>query len=246
MSRNATESLKQIEPAVLLVAMVYPTLHALLYFCGLNGTAIGVRQEVYLGGKLAQLAIPAAWLLAVRPTRPTWKRPGAVEMMQAAALSIVLGGALLGLYHGWFKASRYELLVGRVLQSRMAGFGVHNFSEFLVNRSLHTVLHSLLEEFYWRWFVFGRLRHLTSVQNAVFVSSLAFTGHHVVILSCYVGPSSVLTWVFLSAVVAAGAFWAYIYHRKGSLFVPWMTHLAVNGTLAWIAYDMIAKFASTV
>ena len=43
----------------------------------------------------------------------------------------------------------------------------------------------LLEEYYWRWFLFGGLRRSMPVAAAVVLSSLAFTAHHVILLATF-------------------------------------------------------------
>ena len=55
-------------------------------------------------------------------------------------------------------------------------------ARYVVLAAFLAVVHSLLEEYYWRWFVFGRLRRLVSSPAAILISSLAFMAHHVVVL----------------------------------------------------------------
>ena len=54
-----------------------------------------------------------------------------------------------------------------------------SFSIFL------SFFHSLLEEYYWRWFVYGNLRQLVNFYLANLLSGLAFASHHIVILNEY-------------------------------------------------------------
>ena len=56
----------------------------------------------------------------------------------------------------------------------------------------YALVHSLLEEYYWRWFVFGQLRALVAPTLAIVLSSLAFAAHHVILLYVYL-PGYVLT-----------------------------------------------------
>ena len=64
-----------------------------------------------------------------------------------------------------------------------------------------------MEEYYWRWFAFGRLRRICPLWLAVAVSSGAFMLHHVVVLSAYVQPQYFwgVAFFFSLMVAAAGA-----------------------------------------
>ena len=48
-----------------------------------------------------------------------------------------------------------------------------------------TLVHSFIEEFYWRWFVFGRLREVIPLPAAHALAAVTFTGHHVVVTLQY-------------------------------------------------------------
>jgi membrane protease YdiL (CAAX protease family) len=105
----------------------------------------------------------------------------------------------------------------------------------------YSLLHSLLEEYYWRWFVFGQLRRMAPVWIAIAISSLGFMAHHVIVLATYFGIAEPVTWIFSLAIAVGGAFWAWLYHRSGSLVGPWLSHLLVDGAIFWIGYEIVEK-----
>ncbi len=99
--------------------------------------------------------------------------------------------------------------------------------------------HSLLEEYYWRWFVFGQLRRLTTFLPAAVVSSLAFMAHHVVILAVYFPDYFVVAVLPFSLGIAVGGFvWAWLYERNGSVYAPWLSHLLVDAAIFVIGWDL--------
>ena len=55
-----------------------------------------------------------------------------------------------------------------------------------------SILHSLLEEYYWRWFIFGELKQYVPLVMAITLSSLAFMAHHVIVLYVFL-PGEFLT-----------------------------------------------------
>jgi membrane protease YdiL (CAAX protease family) len=97
----------------------------------------------------------------------------------------------------------------------------------------------LLEEYYWRWFVFGQLRRWIPVGAAIAVSSLAFTAHHVLVLRFYFGGFSLPTGILSLAVASGGVFWAWLYQKSGSLYGPWLSHALIDAALFLIAYDLM-------
>jgi membrane protease YdiL (CAAX protease family) len=104
------------------------------------------------------------------------------------------------------------------------------------------VIHSLLEEYYWRWFVFGRLRHLLPLAPAVVLSSLAFMAHHVIVLNYYFPGHFFGLVVPLSLGVAiGGGVWALLYERTGSIYSPWLSHLIVDAAIFGIGWDLLGR-----
>ena len=87
----------------------------------------------------------------------------------------------------------YQVLAGSpqiaaaatAVQARVASIGFSNRTGFILLGLFYAGLHSWLEEFYWPWFVFGRLRELVPPAAAIVVSSLGFMAHHVIVLLTY-------------------------------------------------------------
>jgi hypothetical protein len=47
---------------------------------------------------------------------------------------------------------------------------------------------------------------------------------------------------FSLCVAAGGAFWAWLYHRSGSLFAAWISHLQVDVAIMAVGYEMVFGF----
>jgi membrane protease YdiL (CAAX protease family) len=98
----------------------------------------------------------------------------------------------------------------------------------------------LLEEYYWRWFVFGWLRRQTPLLVAQLLSSLAFMAHHVVILAVFFPGRFWTAAVPFSLCIAGGGFvWAWIYERSGSIYAPWLSHLLIDAAIMAVGYDLL-------
>jgi membrane protease YdiL (CAAX protease family) len=105
-----------------------------------------------------------------------------------------------------------------------------------------SVVHSLFEEYYWRWFLFGRLALRLRPRMAVLVASLAFALHHWIVVDSFLGGAHrlVATLPLTLLVAIAGALWCWLYRREGSLLAPWLSHLLVDAALMAVGWWMVA------
>ena len=124
-------------------------------------------------------------------------------------------------------------------REKIESFGVNTLAAYMVMAIFFSAIHSLLEEYYFRWFVFGRLARWINLPAAVAISSLAFAAHHVLILARYFTWGSPLTWVFTLGVTIGGAVWALLYYRSKSLWGPWLSHAIVDAGIFAIGYDLV-------
>ncbi len=129
------------------------------------------------------------------------------------------------------------------MSARLAKIGVSSLGVYAVIALFYSLVHSLLEEYYWRWFVFGRLKNHLALWPAIVISSFAFMAHHVVVLSSYFGLANPWTWFFSLSTAFGGGVWAWLYHRTGSIYGPWMSHLIIDAAVFGIGYDLMRTAA---
>ena len=96
-----------------------------------------------------------------------------------------------------------------------------------------------MEEYYFRWFVFGQLRNLTGFLPAMIVSGLAFMAHHVIVLRHYFNGLSPWTVLLSCAIAVGGLIWAFQYERSKSLTGPWLSHAIVDAGIFAIGYHLL-------
>ena len=125
------------------------------------------------------------------------------------------------------------------VNAKVQGLGAGTPVRFLFMALFYCVVHSLLEEYYWRWFVFGELRQVQRWPIAAVVSGIGFTAHHVLVIGMYFGWSSPLTVLFSLAVTIGGIYWAWLYQRSGSLLGPWVSHLLIDGAIFVVGWDLL-------
>ena len=168
--------------------------------------------------------------------RPSWsKRPGT---LLGGLFGLLVMVAMLGLYHGAIKSMPFFQEPAEKITRKIAGLGFDSLWAYAALGLFYAAFHSLLEEYYWRWFVFRQLDGLTSTIMAIGISSLGFMAHHVVLLASFFGWLSPFTWIFSFSVALGGAFWAWLYRRSGSLFPSWLSHALVDSAIFLIGYDL--------
>lgn len=218
-------------------ALVFPSVATWGYFIGLAPAGTTAQQASMVVGKIIQFAFPLVWLFLIRRQPfPLSLRPrGVVEGLGSGLLflAVILAG-----YHFWFAPAGYLAAGAEEIARKLGGLGVRTVSAYVVLSVFYSLIHSFLEEYYWRWFVFGKLRQLLPVPAAIVVASLGFMAHHVIVLAFYFGWFSVQTVLFSLAVAVAGAIWAANYQRSGSLLGPWISHALADAAIFLVGYQL--------
>lgn len=208
---------------VVIPAMILPALGALMYFVWFNEShAIKI---LYAGTKLFTLVWPAVAVLFV--LRERWPRLGGwARHARALPLGMVTGGLIVLAMFGLMTTPLGQVVADSApnIRAKAGRFGILDY--YWLFAALVSTLHALLEEYYWRWFVYGQLRRLVRPVWAHGWAGVAFAAHHVVITSVYFG----LGWgVPLGAAVGlGGAIWSWSYTRQGTLAGAWLSHILVD------------------
>ncbi|HVG06567.1 MAG TPA: CPBP family intramembrane glutamic endopeptidase [Thermoanaerobaculia bacterium] len=196
--------------------------------------------------KIIQFAFPAIWVFlregGIRPPLHGPAKPVRGGLGRGLLFSLISGlGIVAALLLSWraiLAASPAFEQAPAAVAEKVASFGIDSGAKFLILAAFYSVIHSFLEEYYWRWFVFGRLSRRLPFTAAAVVSALAFTSHHVLVVGFFLGSFGVLTFAVSLIVTAAGLLWAWLYHRTGHLAGPWLSHALADAGLMWIGYQM--------
>jgi uncharacterized protein len=225
-------------------ALVFPAIVTWIYFVFMASAGKGVQGLTYSSLKCVQFLFPVVWAVCVLGQQVRWERPRAAG---------IVAGILFGLavtVCGWLvyrellsESAVFEAAAGKI-RAKVAGFGLDSVAAYAAMGLFYSLVHSFLEEYYWRWFVFGQLRRLVPLWPAIVVSSLGFMAHHVIVLGAYFGgltwPTGTVPTLLLSAAVAiGGAFWAWLYERSGSLIGPWLSHLIVDAGIFLLGFELV-------
>ena len=240
------------EWSALIFAMSFPTATAWFYFVALaspqgvdlsqSPKSLGNAwvQAAYGVGKVIQFAFPVLFLILVEPSSLRPGKPHFKGLIWGIAFGLFAGAGAFVLYWAGLRAWLIEIGTMDRIQNKITEFNCATPIRYALLACFLAVIHSLMEEYYWRWFVFGRLRRLIALNVAVIVSCLAFMAHHVIVLGMFF-PNHFWTAAvpFSLCIAVGGAFWAWLYHRTGSIYSPWVSHLLVDLAVLAIGYDLV-------
>jgi membrane protease YdiL (CAAX protease family) len=216
--------------------MTVPFVASLFYFVFLSEGTTG--QVIYTGAKVFTLAWPVVcvfWLW--RQAMPNLRGIPFSQHLRAAPLGILTGALIIALMYGLMQTPLGDAVreSGPTIRKKAEALGfLQNYVLFAVFLS---IAHSLIEEYYWRWFVYGRLRRVMPIPGAVVLGSVAFASHHFVVLSQFF-PMGIAA-VFSVCVGVGGAIWCWHYQTQKTLAGAWISHLMVDAGLMSIGYDLM-------
>jgi membrane protease YdiL (CAAX protease family) len=240
--------------SALLFAMLYPTALAWFYFVVLaRPVAPAALLEaapvpdhnplmiaVWIGGKTVQFLFPLFWVWAVERQPLRIHAPAVWGLGNGLIFGGVVAAAGLVLYFGFLRDSSYFANTPAKIRQKITEFGMNTPAKFVLFVSFIAVIHSLLEEYYWRWFVFGGLRQFWPFAWANLVGSVAFMSFHVIDLAVFFpGQFWEMAVPFSLCVGVGGAVFAWQYERTGSIYSPWLSHVLIDAAIMVAGYDLV-------
>ncbi len=215
--------------------MVVPLIASLFYFVWFNEYTFA--RFVYGGTKVFTLVWPviAVWWV-FHEKLPKWSFK---DSLHWRALPVGLGAGLLIVLIAFalMRTPVGEMVRGSSgrISAKVNDLGIMSyywsFAVFL------SVFHSLIEEYYWRWFVFGQLARLLPATWAHALAGLSFSAHHIVIATQYFPFAyGVVLGLFVGV---GGVIWSLLYARQKTLTGAWICHMAVDFGIMIIGYNLL-------
>jgi len=226
---------------ILVLALVLPTAGALVYFVAADPDN-PLFRITYAASKLIQFALPIAALMLFVPGRLKAVRPSIRGVTGGLVVGLATSVLILGAYFIVLRNGPILSGVHDGVKAKVGGFGLDSPAGFAALAVFLSVVHSFLEEYYWRWFVHAGLREWLPQAAATAVSTLAFATHHVIVLYVYF-PERLWTATvpFAFAVAVGGAIWAWLYDRHQSLAGPWIAHALTDVAIMAVGYDLLYR-----
>jgi membrane protease YdiL (CAAX protease family) len=233
--------------SALAFASFFPLLMTYIAFIVLNdprGAVNSALLTAFALGKIIQFLFPVIYVFCfnrrqIGVPRPTWR-----GMPIGVGFALAVGVSVYVVYYFWVRhIPSVTEITPRMIFNRLQQFGRDTPPGFLMLAFFICGLHSLWEEYYWRWFVFGWMRRYVPMAAAVGMSSVAFMLHHVIILGVYFpGNFWTLALPFSLCVAVGGGVWAWLYQYGGSLYAPWLSHALIDAAIMGVGYWMLSDY----
>jgi membrane protease YdiL (CAAX protease family) len=236
---------------VLGIALFAPTVMTWLYFFVLAGQGM-LTRSVYLASKVLTGLLPLYWYLhlrfrAMRDDTAPLSTCAAPRHLLSFKLGLDFGlftvAGMMVLYYVFLRDLPLLKTTAGLVHAKLLDAGVTSATMFIVLAGFLSIIHSAFEEYYWRWFIFGRLRAGVPWLLAAAVSSFGFMFHHIMVLYTFLpGEAGLLFVVLFSLAIGIGGFvWCCIYQHTGSLLGAWVAHLCADLGIMWCGYDIVAS-----
>lgn len=219
----------------LLPAMSITFLASLLYFVAFSGHP--AARVIYTASKVVTLVWPVFCVVFIFRTGLPRLDLGDRRHLRAIPGGVVVGLLIVGLMAALMQTPMAGVIEegGEKIRAKAEGFGV--MKHFWAFALLLTFGNSLYEEYFWRWFVYGRLRKAMPRSLAVALAGASFAAHHIVV-ACQFFP---LLWGVLlgCSVGVGGAIWCVMYDWQKTLAGAWVSHIIVDLGIFYIGYRIL-------
>lgn len=227
-------------------ASLFPLVMAYIYFVVLDNPDGEPNPTFLLAfgvGKFIQFLFPAlyvAWFdyRSIRFRWPSWR-----GFPLGVGFALLVAAGMFGLYFGVVRdLPGVNSTTPDMIFSRLQQFNRATPMDYLQLAIGICLVHSLWEEYYWRWFVYGWMRRHMPMAAAIALSSIGFMLHHIVILGVYFPDNFwMLALPFSVCVGIGGGVWAWLYERSEALYAPWLSHCLIDAAIMALGYVMLSE-----
>ena len=156
---------------------------------------------------------------------------------RALGLGVATGASILGLMWLLLQTGVGEVVQQSAESIRQKTEALGVLDHYWAFGCFIAFMHSLIEEYYWRWFVYGQLRHLVAQGAAHVAAGLAFAAHHIIVTTQYF---PLALGVSLGLVVGVGGMiWSWMYERQGTLAGAWISHALVDLGILSVGHKLL-------
>lgn len=207
-----------------LPALTLPFIASLFYFVLFSEFAFA--RWIYTGTKVFTLAWPVVVYLVLFKARLPRPDPRAGNTRGAIASGLVSGVLIVALMAILMQTALGDIVKESAGQIRTKAEELGIIDNYWLFAVFLSVIHSLIEEYYWRWFAYGHLRRALFGFAPHLIAGVGFAAHHVVVASQFFGlPMGLM----LGALVGVGGIiWSVMYERHKTLLGPWISHMIVD------------------
>lgn len=209
-------------------ALVFQLIGAYVYFVLLADSSH--VSTLFTLIKVCIFAWPLVWyVLGVRPQHTQRPQPALKHGVLTGVAALICVGVAAFLFQDTLRAGVPHI------HAMLTAY--HLEQHYILFALFISIVHSGLEEWYWRWFVYGTLVQHMIAWRAALISSVAFSAHHYIVLSTF------FPWWFAligtCAVGIAGYLWCVLYQRSGTVYASWVNHFFADIAIMAVGYILL-------
>ena len=155
---------------------------------------------------------------------------------QGFKMAFILGIALFGLILGAYSLFSKFVDFSGIVTSLEQNVGVDK-GNFMFVALYVSLVNSMLEEFFFRGFVFGNVKQSYSRKAAYLYSSFLFAAYHVTMMVGWF-PTIILVLVIASLMVG-GMIFNYLNEKYDTILVSWFVHMFANFSINTIGFILM-------
>ena len=211
--------------ALLALALSAPatTLGSLCAYVFLPGA---VGQALYMLMRLWIAVFPVLWTLRVERGKLGFSPLPPERRREAWLGAIGLSALVIAVVVGSWVLFGERLLDAAALRESVEASGLTTPLRFALAGLAISFGNSLLEEYFWRWFVGRQCTTLVGERGSPWLSAALFTSHHIVTFCVLFGGAAGL--LASLGVFAAGLVWSLCLQRWHSIWPGWWVHVVAD------------------
>lgn len=212
-------------------AIFFQTIGAYFYFILFSGTTFS--SFVYSLTKILIIAWPIFWFVFGFShnnflNSKKYFRSILYGLFSGLSISLLI-------YLAYYFNQSFFLEYASEIKKKVIEFNLLNY--YFVFAVFLSLVHSLIEEYFWRWFIFGGLSLKIKSLKAAIIGSIGFGLHHLIILFQFF-PFHI-SFIFTLAVVFGGFIWCMLYYKTNTILGSWISHALVDGMIMYIGSLLI-------
>lgn len=228
----------------LILGLVIPTAITWVYFVWLAEAPPGRQQAAFGIGKGLQFLLLAfvlyGWMGGLwKRSLGRWKEIRLSHWLVGALSGMLIGGSIVASYLWMLLPLGAMESVREVAMAKLTAYGGDSVLGMAAIGLFYSLVHSGLEELYWRVFVYRGLAGNMADHWALGLSSLGFMAHHVLVLGKFFGYASAWTYICSAGVAIGGLIWGVMFRKTKSLWPAWLSHGLVDASLFLIGYHLV-------
>ena len=191
-----------------------------------------IGQTVLVVGQIWLLCLPVIWLLQIEHQAVKISQPKQFDYITGIIVGLSMFAAIVLVYWFWLQ----HWIDVNVVRERLDRVVKLDRRSFVLGGIYFTIVNALIEEYFWRWFVYSRCQELVSNSVAVWLTALFFTLHHTIGLAFFTDWRTTL--IGSLAVFIAGVIWSDYYRRYGSIWSNYISHAIADIALHLVAWQI--------